>query len=63
MKEYTREQMQEIERKIDDLISVHDRWEIRELCQIEEYALYYFINKALDQINTLEHIKNIIKER
>lgn len=63
MKEYTKEEMRDIERKINNLIMTHDRWEIRELCQIEEYALYYFINKALEEISTLEHIKNIIKEK
>jgi hypothetical protein len=61
MKEYTREQMQEIERKINNLIMNHDRWEIKELCLSEEYALYYFVNKAMDEISTLEHIRNIVK--
>ena len=63
MKEYTKEEMQEIERKINILIMTHDRWEIRELCQQEEYALHYFVNKALNEISTLEHIRNIIKEK
>lgn len=61
MKEYTREEMRDIERKINALIMNHDRWEIKELCKQEEYALVYFISKAMDEISTLEHIKNIIK--
>lgn len=63
MKEYTREKMRDIERKVNNLIMQHDRYEIKELCQEEEYALYYFISKAMDEISTLEHIENIIKER
>lgn len=61
MKEYTREEQRDIERKINTLIMAHDKWEIKELCLLEEYALSYFISKAIDEISTLEHIKNIIK--
>ena len=61
MREYTQEEIRAIERKINDLIMAHDRWEIKELCSKEEYALYYFVHKAMDEISTLEHIKNIIK--
>ena len=63
MKEYTQEEKQEIARKINNLIMYHDRWEIIELCQQEEYALRYFVNKAIEEISTLEHIRNITKER
>lgn len=63
MKEYTREEMREIERKINDFIMSHDRWEIKQLCKREEYALEYFIGKAMDEISKIEHIEYIIKER
>lgn len=63
MKDYTREEMRDIERKINGLIMEHDRWEIKELCKKEEYALYYFIGKAMDEISKIEHIEYIIKER
>jgi hypothetical protein len=63
MKEYTPEERQEIERKVNNLIMNHDRWEIRDLCQREEYALYYFVNKAINEISTLEHVRNITKEK
>lgn len=60
LKKYTREEIENIAREIDELISIHDRYDIRELCKKEEYALYYFINKAMDEIIKLEQIKNII---
>ena len=63
MKEYTREEMREIERKINNLIMQHDRYDIKEFCQQDEYALYYFISKAMDEISKIEHIEYIIKER
>lgn len=63
MKEYTREEMRDIEREINNLITKHDRYDIKELCKKEEYALYYFINKAMDEISKMEHIDYIIKER
>lgn len=63
MKEYTREEMRDIERKINGLIMNHDKWEIKELCKREEYALSYFISKAMDEISKIEHIAYIIKER
>lgn len=63
MKEYTKEEMRAIERKINNLIMAHDRWEIRELCKKEDYALSYFIEKAINEISTLEHITNIINNK
>ena len=63
MKEYTREEMRDIERKINNLIMNHDIYEIKELCKKEEYALYYFVRKAIEEISTLDHIRNITKER
>lgn len=63
MKEYTREQMTDIEKHIDRLIMFHEKYDIRELCSKEEYALHYFINKAIDEISKLDHINNILKER
>lgn len=59
-KNYTKEEMQNIQLKIDNYISTHDRYSIKELCSIEEYAMNYFIQKAMDSIITIEHIKNII---
>ena len=63
MKEYTQEQMRDIEREINRLIMFHEKYDIRELCQKEEYALQYFVNKAIDEISKLDHINNILKER
>lgn len=63
MKDYTREETRDIEREINRLIMNHDCYNIRKLCEKEEYALYYFVQKALFEISTLEHIKNIIKEK
>ena len=63
MKEYTREEMRDIERAINGMIMNHERYDIRDLCTKEEYALYYFINKAINEISMLDHITNIIKER
>ena len=63
MKEYTQEEMRAIEREVNNLIMNHSRYDIKELCKKEEYALYYFINKAMDEISTLEHITNIINNK
>ena len=63
MKEYTQEQMRAIEREINNLIMNHSRYDIKELCKKEEYALYYFVHKAMDEISTLEHITNIINNK
>lgn len=63
MKEYTNEEMRNLERAINHFIMAHDRWSIKELCSREEYALHYFINKAIDEISTLEHITNIINHK
>lgn len=60
-KQYTLEEIKHIELMIDNYISVHDRYSIKELCQQEEYALDYFVSKALYNIATVEHIKNIIE--
>ncbi len=63
MKEYTKEEMRAIETTINKLIMAHDRWEIKELCKKEDYALSYFINKAITEISALEHITNIINNK
>ena len=63
MKRYTPEEMQHIENEINNLILMSDRYSIRELCTKEEYALYYFTNKAMDSINTLNHIDAILKDK
>ena len=63
MKQYTKEELLAIERAINNLIMAHDRWEICELCKKEEYALNYFINKAITEISTLEHIKQVINDK
>lgn len=63
MKEYTREEMNAIEREVNNLIMNHSRYDIKELCTKEEYALHYFIHKAIDEISTLEHITNIINNK
>ena len=60
MKEYTPEEMRNIERVINNYIMNHDKFSIKELCRKEDYALSYFISKAMDEISTLEHIKNIL---
>ena len=62
-KEYTQEEILSIEKEMDNLTINHDRWSIRELCKKEEYAIYYFVNKAMDEISTIEHIKNIITNK
>lgn len=63
MKEYTQEEMRAIERTINNLIMNHSKYDIKELCKKEEYALHYFISKAMDEISTLEHITNIINNK
>lgn len=63
MKEYTQEEMRNIERTINNYIMDHDKYSIKELCKIEEYALHYFIQKAMMEISTLEHITNIINDK
>ena len=63
MKKYTKEQMRDIEKQIDRMMMFHERYDIRDLCSKEEYALYYFVNKAINEISVLDHITNIIKER
>lgn len=63
MKERTTEELRAIERKINNLIMAHDRWEISELCKTDDYALNYFVSKAITEISTLEHITNIINNK
>ena len=60
MKDYTVEEMISIERLINNYIMNHDKFSIKELCRKEDYALSYFIGKAMNEISTLEHIKNIL---
>ena len=60
---HTDEKKRNLEKAINNYIMQHDRWSIKELCKIEEYALYYFIHKAMDEISTLEHITNIINDK
>ena len=61
MKEYTQKEMRNLEREINYYIMTHDKFSIKELCKKEDYALSYFVSKAMEEISTLEHIKNIIK--
>ena len=63
MKEYTREEMTRVEKLIDNLVLKHDCFSIKEVCLDDEYALAYFIEKAMDDIRTIEHIQYVIKER
>lgn len=63
MNQLTTEAMREIERTINKYIMEHDRFSIKELCKKEDYALHYFINKAISEISTLEHITNIINNK
>ena len=63
MREYTQKEMRAIEKEINYYIMTHDRWEIRELCKKDDYALCYFIEKAINEISTLEHITNIINNK
>lgn len=60
MKEYTREQMESIENQLNVLIEKHDSYDIRELCQKEEYALYCFTQKALEAMSKIQHIKGML---
>lgn len=59
-KDYTIEQLLSIEKELKKLIANHDKWGIKELCKQEEYALHYFVSKAIGDMAKLEHIKNII---
>lgn len=46
---------------INIAIKNHDKYEIRQLCKNNEQLLQYFIDKVMQDVATLEHIKNIIK--
>jgi hypothetical protein len=59
MRDLTQEQKQEIEQKIDNRLYYSDKYAIRELIQNDPYALYYFVDVALDNIRTLRQIKDI----
>ena len=63
MKEYTQEEKKQIARDINILIMNHSKYDIIELCKEEEYALSYFVSKAMQEISTLEHITNIINNK
>ena len=60
---YTQKEMRELEKTIDYYIMTHDRFEIKELCKKEEYALNYFVSKAITEISKLEHITKIINDK
>ena len=53
MKERTKEEQRAIERKINNLIMEHNKREICELCKIDDYALCYFIEKAINEISNI----------
>lgn len=63
MREYTQEEKQEIARTINILIMNHNRYDIIELCKQDEFALAYFVQKAMKEIETLQHITNIINNK
>lgn len=46
---------------INKAIKNHDKYEIRQLCKNNEQLLQYFIDRVMQDVTTLEHIKNIIK--
>lgn len=52
--EYTREEIQNITRQINNLIMMHDKKGIEKLCKANEYALHYFIGKAIEEINNIK---------
>ena len=53
--------MQNEQQAIDKAIEKHDKYEIRQLCKNNEQLLQYFIDKVMQDVATLEHIKNILK--
>ena len=59
MNNLTQEQKQEIEQRIDNRIYYSDKYAIRELIKENDYALYYFVEMAIDNIKTLRQIKDI----
>lgn len=46
---------------INKAIKNRDKYEIRQLCKNNEQLLQYFIDKVMQDIATLENIKNILK--
>lgn len=59
MRELTQDQMQDIETKVDNRVYYSDKYAIRELIANDPYALYYFVDVAMENINTLRKIKDI----
>ena len=59
----TPEERQEIARSSNILIMNHAKQDIIELCKEDEYALSYFVQKAMKEIETLQHITNIINNK
>lgn len=59
MNNLTNEQMQEIEQRIDNRIYYSDKQEIRKLIKENDYALYYFVDVAMENIETVSKIKDI----
>lgn len=47
---------------IDTLIKQGDAYTLTTLLRSNDYALYYFICKALKDADTLKHIKNIMED-
>lgn len=60
MNNMTNEQRMEIEQRIDNRIYYHDKQELRRLIKENDYALYYFVDVAMDNIKTLNSIKDIL---
>lgn len=59
MNNLTNEQKMEIEQRIKNRVYYSDKYEIRKLIKENEYALYYFVDMAMDDIKTLRQIKDI----
>ena len=59
MNNLTNEQIQEIEQRIDNRIYYSDKQEIRKLIKENDYALYYFVDVAMENIRTVSKIKDI----
>ena len=59
MLELKNEEKIEIEQRIDNRIYYSDKYEIRKLIKENDYALYYFVEKAMEDIKTLRQIKDI----
>lgn len=59
MTNLTNEQRMEIEQRIDNRVYYSDKYAIREMLKEDDYALYYFVEMAIDNIKTLRQIKDI----